>query len=185
MLSIQATKDQQKLPHFIKNYLLSFLSISAMVRRIDLPDLSDDNRLVADDCVNLYRLDEETVVKLCSPHRLAEAHAMQFVQANILVPVPKMYDAYIDDPTSRGVIVMEYIKGNVLADVWDTLSRQERSNIIAQLRDFMDELRFIKDDFIGSVYRTPCHDPVSCDDFEGSGYYNTEKEFNEGLICAR
>jgi hypothetical protein len=46
---------------------------------------------------------------------------------------------------------MEYVEGDVLRDVWDKFACEQRQNIIAQLKGFMDELRCIKGDFIGSV----------------------------------
>lgn len=157
-----------------------------MPRHIQLSELSDANRLVPENFVNVYRVDDQTVVKLCHPLRLAEAHAMRLVREKTSVPVPKVYDAYIDNSTSksRGVIVMEYVKGDVLADVWDTLSREQRSSIIAQLHHFMNQLRSIKSDFIGSVDNTSCDDPIFSVDFGGFGPYKTEQEFNEGIIRA-
>ena len=48
----------------------------------------------------------------------------------------------------------------------------------------MYELRSIEDDFIGSIDGLACEDPVFCAEQRGFGPYNTENEFNEGLIRA-
>ncbi|KAK2813997.1 hypothetical protein FQN50_000401 [Emmonsiellopsis sp. PD_5] len=159
-------------------------SNNSMTHRVKPSDLVDSQRLVADECVNVYRIDERTVAKLCDPRRLAEAKAMQFVRAKTSVPVPEVYDAYVDESTSRGIILMEYVEGDVLRDVWDKLNPSQRSEVISQLRSFMDQLHAIKGDFIGSVDGTPCDDPVFCAELGGFGPYKSEGEFNEGIIKA-
>lgn len=155
-----------------------------MARRVKPSQLVEANRLVADGCVNVYRIDERTVAKACNQRRLAEAHAMQLVREKTSVPVPKVYNAYVDESTSRGVIVMEYVKGDVLRDVWDKLNLAQRQRVIAQLRSYMNEVRGIKGHFIGSVDGTACDDPVFCAELGGFGPYKTEREFNEGMIRA-
>ncbi|OJD21633.1 hypothetical protein ACJ73_07027 [Blastomyces percursus] len=145
-----------------------------MARRVKPSQLVEANRLVADGCINVYRIDERTVAKVCNQRRLAEAHAMQLV----------LYNAYVDESTSRGVIVMEYVKGDVLRDVWYKLNLAQRQRVIAQLRSYMNEVRGIKCHFIGSVDGTACDDPVFCAELGGFGPYKTEREFNEGMIRA-
>lgn len=95
-----------------------------------------------------------------------------------------MYDAYVDESLERGVIVMEYIEGDVLRDVWEDMDDERRQKIISQLKGFMDELRSIKGDFIGSVDGTACEDPVFCAELGTFGPYKTEEEFNDGLTRA-
>ncbi|KAI1948751.1 hypothetical protein LOZ12_003625 [Ophidiomyces ophidiicola] len=133
-----------------------------MARRIGPSDIVDSKRLVECKFVNVYRVDEHTVAKLCPPAQLVEAVAMQLVRSKTSVPVPRVYNAYVDDSTSRGVILMEYIHGDVLTDVWDKLDPCQRANIISQLRQFMDELHAIK----------------------GFGPYKTEEELNNGIVRA-
>ncbi|KAJ9199873.1 hypothetical protein DTO164E3_4330 [Paecilomyces variotii] len=88
-----------------------------MSRIIDKSELVDSNRLVPDDLINIYRVDEKTVVKLCEPFRLSEAEALRYVHSRTSIPVPKVFNAYVDESLSRGVIVMEYVEGDVLRDV--------------------------------------------------------------------
>lgn len=100
-----------------------------MARRIDKSELTESNRLVPDSLVNLYRVDEKTVVKLCDPSRLAEAEARRFVRTRMSIPVPEVYNAYTDESLNRGVIVMEYIEGDVLRDVWEDMDDERRQKI--------------------------------------------------------
>jgi tRNA A-37 threonylcarbamoyl transferase component Bud32 len=55
-----------------------------------------------------------------------------------------VYDAYIDESIDRGVIVMEYIEGDVLREVWEDMTDDEQEGVISQLRGHMEELRGIK-----------------------------------------
>ncbi|KAJ9357574.1 hypothetical protein DTO282F9_1422 [Paecilomyces variotii] len=153
-----------------------------MSRIIDKSELVDSNRLVPDDLINIYRVDEKTVVKLCEPFRLAEAEALRYVHSRTSIPVPKVFNAYVDESLNRGVIVMEYVEGEVLRDVWDDMDDGRRKKIVQQLKGFMAQLRSIKGEFIGSVDGTACEDPVFCAELGGFGPYKTEDEFNDGLI---
>ncbi|EAS28859.2 uncharacterized protein CIMG_07605 [Coccidioides immitis RS] len=133
-----------------------------MARRIDMSVLTDKNRLVKDELIPVYRVDDRTVAKLTDPHRVAEAEALRLVRAKTSIPVPEVYAAYTDTKTNRGVILMEYIEGQVLRDSY------ARSTAPSSVL------------FDG----TYCEDPVFCAELGGFGPYKTEAEFNEGLIRA-
>ncbi|KAJ5509996.1 Aminoglycoside phosphotransferase [Penicillium expansum] len=155
-----------------------------MERRVPPSELTDANRLVADNMINVFRVDDKTVVKLCDPHRLAEAEALKFIRSKTSIPVPEVYNAYVDKTIDRGVIVMEYIEGEVLRDVLQDMDDMRRQKIISELQQFMSELRSIEGDFIGSIDGSACEDPVFCAEQGGFGPYKTENEFNDGLIRA-
>ncbi|KAJ5800561.1 uncharacterized protein N7518_002629 [Penicillium psychrosexuale] len=155
-----------------------------MDRRISPSDLTDSNRLVEDTMIHVFRVDNTTVVKLCDPSRLAEAEAMRFIRSKTSIPVPEVYNAYVDETIGRGVIVMEYIEGEVLRDVIEDMDDTRRQKIISELQKFMSELRSIEGDFIGSIDGSACEDPVFCAEQGGFGPYKTENEFNEGLVRA-
>ncbi|KAF3491081.1 uncharacterized protein GIQ15_00598 [Arthroderma uncinatum] len=155
-----------------------------MARRVEASDLTESNRLVKNPLINIHRIDNQTVAKVTDPHRVAEAEVMRFVRANTSIPVPEVYNVYTDEATNRGIILMEYIEGCVLQDVWDELDQEQRQNIISQLKSFIEQLRSFKGDFIGSFDGTYCEDPVFCAELGGFGPYKTEQEFNDGLIRA-
>ncbi|OJJ03199.1 hypothetical protein ASPVEDRAFT_134045 [Aspergillus versicolor CBS 583.65] len=134
--------------------------------------------------IHVYKVDPKTVVKLIEPPRLAEAETLRFIRAKTSIPVPEVYDAYIDESIDRGVIVMEYIEGDVLRDVWDDMADDEQEGVISQLRGHMEELRGIKGDFIGSIDRTACEDPIFTSELGMFGPYANENEFLEGVVRA-
>ncbi|KAE8352789.1 kinase-like protein [Aspergillus coremiiformis] len=155
-----------------------------MDRRISPSDLTNSNRFVPDSMINVFRVDEKTVVKLCDPTRLAEAEALRFIRSKTSLPVPEVYSAYVDESIDRGVIVMEYIEGDVLRDVIEEMDDKRRERIALELQKFMSELRSFEGNFIGSIDGSACEDPVFCAEQGGFGPYRTEKEFNDGLIRA-
>lgn len=134
--------------------------------------------------INVFRVDDKTVVKLCDPERLAEAEALKFIKSKTSLPVPEVYNAYVDEETDRGVIIMENIEGDVLKDVIEEMDPERREKILLELQKLMSELRSIEGDFIGSIDGSPCEDPVFCAEQGGFGPYKTEAEFNDGLIRA-
>ncbi|CAG7934639.1 unnamed protein product [Penicillium olsonii] len=154
-----------------------------MDRRISPSDLTGA-RLVPDATINVFRVDKNTVVKVCDPNRLAEAEALRFVRTKTSLPVPELYSADVDESIGRGMIVMEYIEGEVLRDVINDMDLERRQKIISQLQAYMSEVRSVKGDFTGSVDGSPCEDPVFCADQGAFGPYKTETEFNDGLIRA-
>jgi hypothetical protein len=62
------------------------------------------------------------------------------------------------------------------------LSEDEKESVVKQLRGYFNDLRQIKDTFIGSVDETECDDQVFPDEVGGWGPYKDESEFNQGLI---
>lgn len=48
-----------------------------MDRRISPSDLTDSNHLVVDTMINTFHVDDNTVVELCDPNRLAEAEPFE------------------------------------------------------------------------------------------------------------
>ena len=110
---------------------------------------------------------------------------MKFVRAKTSIPVPEVYDVYFDpNDSSKAFLLMEYIEGDVLRDVYDTMSSSQKEEIICQLKDYLDQLRAIEGSFIGSVDGTHCIDPIFQRDKRIYGPYETESAFNEGIIDA-
>ncbi|WEW55870.1 hypothetical protein PRK78_001304 [Emydomyces testavorans] len=150
-------------------------------RRIRISDLSPADKVVADSFIQIYRFEDRKVAKVCQPAQLAQAKAMQYVREKTSLPVPEVYDAYIDEYANRGVVIMEYVEGDVLQDVWADLTAEQQCSIVAQLKGYMEELRTLKGIFIGPVDGSPGYDPTF-ETEEPFGPFKTESEFNEGLI---
>jgi hypothetical protein len=112
----------------------------------------------------VYKIDANAVVKTGDCVRLAGAAAMNLVRAKTTIPVPEVYNAYKDPATGHVRIVMNFIEGDRLADVWDSFSAEQNQRVTEQLRDFLSQLRHIKESFIGYVDGTACADPLFDED---------------------
>lgn len=154
-----------------------------MAERIKISDLQESDRLVPDSFIQVYRHGDK-VVKLCDPPQLSEAQTMRYVRQNTSLPVPEIYDAYIGESSGRGIIIMEYVKGDVLRDVWEHLTSEQQSTILCQLERHLTELRSIKGHLIGPIDGSPCYDPIFSEDSGEFGPFKSEAEFNEGLVKA-
>ena len=62
--------------------------------------------------------------------RFAEAEAMRLVREKTTIPVPKIYNAYTDSDSGHVRIVMEFIEGDCLADVWGKLDDSQKEEVI-------------------------------------------------------
>ena len=136
------------------------------------------------DFMPAYKVDANTVVKTGDSVRLAEVAAMNLVREKTSIPVPEVYNAYTDPATGHVRIVMEFIEGDCLADVWDTFSTEQKQQVTEQLRDFLSQLHDIRESFVGSVDGTACADPLFDEDIGAYGPYKDEASFNEGIITA-
>jgi aminoglycoside phosphotransferase (APT) family kinase protein len=142
------------------------------------------NAIRVGELLPIYILDESTVVKAGDVVRMAEAKAMLLVREKTTIPVPEVFSAYTDSATGHGYIIMEYVKGDVLRDVWDSYTAEQKADVVGQLRGYCEQLRAIKGTFIGSVDRTACEDQLFTDELGAYGPYENEREFNAGLIKA-
>jgi serine/threonine protein kinase len=130
----------------------------------------------------VYRVDAHTVVKTGDCVRLVEAAAMKLVREKTAIPVPEVYNAYTDPNSGHAMIVMEFIEGDRLADVWSKFSTDQKQQIIEQLCDFSPQLHNLKESFIGSVDGTACEDPLFDEIIGGYGPYHDEAAFNDGIM---
>ncbi|KAK5937719.1 hypothetical protein PMZ80_009848 [Knufia obscura] len=96
-------------------------------------------RCIQRDRSPIIRLTPTKCVKLGSYRDLAEARTMQFIAQHTSVPVPKVHCAF----TRKGqtYIVMQYVKGQMAATTWKTLSEESRTKVLRQLKKMVDEMR--------------------------------------------
>ncbi|KAK2758823.1 hypothetical protein FQN54_003515 [Arachnomyces sp. PD_36] len=134
----------------------------------------------------MRRLDDTTIVKYGTQIQLAEAEAMHLVSTQTSIPTPKIEAAYVLD--GRGFIVMSYEEGRGFAEYWEDASEDEREGLIAQLKDYVSQMRKIKGPFIGGVDGSACRDAVFAWDWKPDsheyGPYKDQEELNEGLVRA-
>lgn len=72
---------------------------------------------------------------------LSEASAMHFIAQHTSVPVPKVHCAFTHGDNTY--IVMEYIKGEPIAQGWVYRSEESKAKIHSQLKEFIREMRRI------------------------------------------
>jgi serine/threonine protein kinase len=100
----------------------------------------------------VVKIGEDVVVKFGSKVGLDEVESMMFIRENTAVSVPKILDAYSQD--GKNYIIMEYIPGSLLKNVWDSLLAEDKSVITKEMRDYVCQLRRLPmptDGLIGSV----------------------------------
>lgn len=74
-----------------------------------------------------------------------EALALRFIRENTTIPVPEVISSDWDRVT------MEYIEGQTLRQAWPVLTPSERSEIMAQLRDYIAQLRALPGIYLGRM----------------------------------
>ncbi|ERT02519.1 hypothetical protein HMPREF1624_00818 [Sporothrix schenckii ATCC 58251] len=125
--------------------------------------------------------DGKTVLKSGDTVREAEANTMKFVSKHTSIPVPEVHNVYRDANSGHVCIVMEYVEGDRLDNVWEGLTTEDKDAILFQLRGYLTQLRQLKGAFIGTVDGSGCNDQFfSMDDVEHGPYAN-EAAFNEAL----
>lgn len=108
-----------------------------------------------------------------------EAEMMIYIKENTNIPVPKVFD-YGKNEQNNYYILMEYIEGDILENVFETLNNDEKENIINQLKGYIYEMR--KKTFLNicSINNNPCHElSVSNELF---GPFREIEEFNNYRI---
>lgn len=127
----------------------------------------------------IVRISEDLVVKKAADLRVHEASNLRFIAANTTIPVPKVHDVRWEDGKVVG-IVMDYMPGRCLDDVWNALRPDQKKSIAEQLRGFVCQLRGLKGDYTGAVDRGT----VSTGKFTSiqGGPFDTEREFNEWIL---
>lgn len=99
---------------------------------------------------------------------------MRFVRNNISIPVPEVYNAYKDKESGHTRIVIDFVEGAELEEVWDMYLAAEKDSVVAQLRSYMEELRQFKGTFIGAIDGSWCDDHFFDDDRGGYGPLKTK-----------
>lgn len=140
--------------------------------------------LLDPDTPGVWKVDARTVAKSGNATRPAEATTMQLVRSKTSIPVPEVISTYVVEETNEFCILMEFVEGDVLRDVWDDGTEEWKNSIVDQLKGYMEELRSIKGEFIGPVDRTPCVDQFFQDHPGAFGPFGSEEEFHDGLIKA-
>ncbi|KIM86169.1 hypothetical protein PILCRDRAFT_41172, partial [Piloderma croceum F 1598] len=68
-----------------------------------------------------------------------EAEATRYVALHTSIPVPAVYDFWVEDD-GRACLIMEYKDGEMLQRQWRHLSMDQKMTVMRVLRGFLDEL---------------------------------------------
>jgi hypothetical protein len=98
--------------------------------KIDLPTLADieasnDVLSIRTNSTKVVRVRERFAVKIGFSILPQEAENMKFVALNSNVPVPKVYDNFVDPETQKRYIIMDYVPGTDLQKLSPSLTSVE------------------------------------------------------------
>jgi aminoglycoside phosphotransferase (APT) family kinase protein len=131
----------------------------------------------------VLKIGADLVIKFGPKVILAEAEAVMYIRNNTTIPVPKILDAYSKD--GNNYIIMEYIEGDLLIEVWGHMPKVERSVIVSELRDYICQMRRLpapKAVLIGSMDGGPAIDRRQLGSATG-GPFRSEHDFNEWQLA--
>jgi serine/threonine protein kinase len=108
-----------------------------------------NSEILSDGFTKVVRISGNRVVKYGMAIDFREVEAMKFVASNTIINIPKVHEVLQgpdQDYPSREVMyfIMDYIPGNTLRNLWDSLNKEERTDILGQLRAIMDHLRALQ-----------------------------------------
>ncbi|CDF38703.1 unnamed protein product [Chondrus crispus] len=130
----------------------------------------------------VVRVGEDVVVKYGPYVSAKEQETIRFIAENTPVPVPQVYGVHEGDDGNT-YIVMEFISGTPLDLVWDSLEVSQKEKLAHQLREYFEELRELRGNFIGSVHEGPCKD-IYFDEGADKGPFTTEVDMNVAIVEA-
>lgn len=118
------------------------------------------------------------VVKYGPRYRMEEAETMHFVSSHTLIPVPKIYSAFIHK--GHSYLVMERAKGRRLYMVWHKMTRAQQDSAIEHLRGYLDQIRRLtppRPGQVGSLNYKPLSDErIRMENF---GPFETIQDFHK------
>lgn len=127
----------------------------------------------------IVQISEDLVVKKADDLQIHEVSNFRFIASKTTIPVPKVHDVRWENDKIVG-IVMDYMPGKLLEDVWETLSPEQKKSISEQLHGYICQLRNLKGDYIGAAERGT----VSMGKYSYiyGGPFDSEREFNEWVL---
>ena len=135
---------------------------------------------------NVSRISHDKVMK--SGWRIfleREAEATKYIRSHTSIPVPEVLEIRpCEDNPEKCELVMEYISGDPLHVAWPKMTHQQRSEVILQLKSYIEEMRRLPQPHNGWI--ESCSGGPAMDHRVGDGCpfgpLSTESEFNELLM---
>ncbi|KAK5652949.1 hypothetical protein OQA88_9428 [Cercophora sp. LCS_1] len=139
----------------------------------------------------VVRVGEHFVVKYGGDAHapLSDGEMMLFVRRNCRVRVPTVYAIFRDEATKLNYLVMEYIAGKTLSELWPTLDEDAVKAYALQLRACLDELQGIPapgyyGGFARTVFNEQCILRSTASPDESWVAVDTEEEFIDLIFAA-
>jgi hypothetical protein len=146
--------------------------------KITQDDISNGSVLASNTSRKVVKIGGDIIVKFGPRVDLAKAEALLFVRENTSIPVPKILDTYSQD--GKNYIIMTYIPGVMLQEVWESMSVEDKSVVTKELKEYVCQMRRLpapRRTFIGSVTSGPAVDRRQFGSALG-GPFHSEAEFN-------
>ena len=138
----------------------------------------------------MARVASSAIVKFGRHVQLFEARNMQFVSKHSSIRLPAVIDAWeAEDKTAYDerntcYIVMEYIEGRLVSDIWDDLDINARSKLLNQSYEYIRGLQAIKLNCPGPIGGGLSEGPFFTE--YGAGPFTSQKDiekwFNDRLL---
>ncbi|KAF1848650.1 kinase-like protein [Cucurbitaria berberidis CBS 394.84] len=132
---------------------------------------------------------EHFVVKYGEGVDLIEGETILHLESTV-VPTPRIYAWFQDQSTKKNYIIMERIKGQVLASMWSDIPKVTKEAIATRLRSILNDMRKLpspdQDYPFCSVGRRGLPDGIfwtSDPAAPFAGPFKTEQELNEAMIA--
>lgn len=142
--------------------------------------------------VTVARVGQHAVLKYGRGVNLWEALNVQYVRERTDVLVPAVIDAWeipsdADDEAGIGYILMEYIEGRLVSDIWSTLDAHAQRDIHFQLKTYIQQLRSIEMNSPGPIGGAVSRGALFTD--YGAGPFRSRDDieawFNERLLVCQ
>ncbi len=129
-----------------------------------VPEIMSCKESLKDGKYDVVHVKPHFIVKFGTPFwvPLQEGENMLFVQQSTSIPVPTVYALFFDRGSGMNFIIMEYIPGMDLHDLWDDDFPQSiKEGIARTLKMYLEELRRIPSpDYYGGIWDQPFSDPI-------------------------
>ena len=173
-------------PYPLEGYDLAHVARNELIKAISVaPKI---HPFIGGPC--MARVASSAIVKYGRHIQLCEARNMQFVSKNTSIRLPAVIDAWeAEDKTSQDerntcYIVMEYIEGRLVSDIWDDMDINARGKLLRQLSEYLRALQAIKLNCPGPIGGGISEGPFFTD--YGAGPFTSRKDienwFNDRLL---
>jgi hypothetical protein len=128
-------------------------------------------RLFSRGGVKIVKISPTMVMKYGDSVHMSEARTLEFVRHHTSIPVPQVYAAYTHGPFEERdeewaskydtYIFLDFVEGQTLENEWDDLGGDEKSRIMHELQDYLEQLRAVPGGtYIGSLNNGPVMDVI-------------------------